>query len=224
MSDTQPGLVVLVSGRGRNLEALIQAIRSGSLPVDLRAVISNRGDAYGLTRAERAGIPTRILRPRSYSDREFFDQALATIIDEYNPTLVALAGYMRLLSSGFVQQFAGRLVNIHPSLLPRHPGLETHRRALEAGDARHGATVHIVTEEMDAGPGVLQGSVAVADNETPEHLAERVMSQVETRIYPQALRWLATGRARCVNGQVELDGKTLEVAAHVDCDSEQTHS
>lgn len=219
MSAADPGLVVLVSGRGRNLEAIIQAIQDGRLPVTLRAVISNRGDAFGLTRAERAGIPTRVLRPKGYSDRQSFDRALAEVVEEYKPELVALAGYMRLLDSGFVQQFAGRLVNIHPSLLPKHRGLDTHRRALEAGDARHGATVHIVTADMDAGPGLLQGSVTVADNDTPEVLAERVMSQVETRIYPQALLWLATGRARCVDGGVVLDGKTLEVPAHVDCDS-----
>lgn len=219
MSDAYPGLVVLVSGRGRNLEAIIQAVHDSSLPVDLRAVISNRGDAFGLTRAERAGIATRVVRPRDYPDRRSHDQDLAEIIEQYNPGLVALAGYMRLLDSGFVQRFAGRLVNIHPSLLPKHRGLDTHRRALEAGDARHGATVHVVTADMDAGPGLLQGSVAVADNDTPEVLAERVMSRVETRIYPQALRWLATGRARCTDGSVALDGKTLEVPAHVDCDS-----
>lgn len=219
MNVAQPRLVVLISGRGRNLDAIIQAAQDGSLPVELCAVISNRGDAPGLARAERAGIPTRVLRPRHYADRNHFDQALADLVSEYDPDWVALAGYMRLLNSVFVQQFAGRLVNIHPSLLPKHRGLDTHRRALAAGDARHGATIHFVSEEMDAGPGLLQGSVTVGDNDTPEQLAERVMTQVETRIYPQALRWLATGRARCTNDCVELDGKTLEVPAHVDCDS-----
>lgn len=219
MSGPYPGLVVLISGRGRNLQAIIEAIRDGSLPVELRAVISNRGDAPGLAYAEHAGIPTRVLRPRGYPDRRSFDLAVADVIDTYAPELVALAGYMRLLDSAFVQHFAGKLVNIHPSLLPKHRGLDTHRRALEAGDARHGATVHIVTEDMDAGPGLLQGSVAVADNDTPESLADRVMTRVETRIYPQALHWLATGRARCVESRVQLDGATLEAPPHVDCDS-----
>lgn len=219
MSGPYPGLVVLISGRGRNLQAIIEAIRDGSLPVELRAVISNRGDAPGLAYAEHAGIPTRVLRPRGYPDRRSFDLAVADVIDAYAPELIALAGYMRLLDSAFVQHFAGKLVNIHPSLLPKHRGLDTHRRALEAGDARHGATVHIVTEDMDAGPGLLQGSVAVADNDTPESLADRVMTRVETRIYPQALHWLATGRARCVESRVQLDGETLEAPPHVDCDS-----
>lgn len=219
MNSRQPGLVVLVSGRGRNLQAIIDANRRGDLPVAIRAVISNRGDAQGLARAERAGIPTRVLRPRGYPDRRSFDRALAERVAEYSPDLVALAGYMRILDSVFIQRFAGKLVNIHPSLLPKHRGLETHRRALAAGDARHGATVHIVTDEMDAGPGLLQGSVAVADDDTPESLGDRVMARVETRIYPTALDWLATGRARCVAGRIELDGETLEVPAHVDCDS-----
>lgn len=219
MNAARPGLVALISGRGRNLEAIIQAIEDGSLPADLRAVISNRGDAFGLQRAERAGIPTRVLRPRRYPDRRSFDQALANLVTEYEPDWIALAGYMRLLDSVFVQQFTGRLVNIHPSLLPKHRGLETHQSALDAGDTRHGATIHFVSEVMDAGPRLLQGSIAVADNDTPRGLADRVMTQVETRIYPLALRWLATGRAHCAQGRVELDGKTLEVPVHVDCDS-----
>lgn len=220
MSAARPGLVVLISGRGRNLDAIIQAVHNGTLPVQLHAVISNRGDAYGLTRAEQAGIPTRVLRPRAYTDRTEYDRALAGLIDEYAPDWVALAGYMRLLSSDFVQHFAGRLVNIHPSLLPKYPGLDTHRRALEAGDARHGASIHIVTEAMDAGPVLLQGSVAVADDDTPESLADRVMARVETRIYPQALLWLVSGRARCVDDHLELDGKIVEVPTHVDCDAQ----
>lgn len=219
MTGEQPGLVVLISGRGRNLQAIIEAIGAGHLPLELRAVISNRGDAPGLAHAEQAGVPTRVLRPKGHPDRRSFDLTVADVVDEYAPDLVALAGYMRLLDSAFVQRFAGKLVNIHPSLLPKHRGLDAHRRALEAGDTRHGATVHMVTEDMDAGPGLLQGSVAVADNETPEGLANRVMTQVETRIYPRALLWLATGRAQCTEGRAQLDGETLEVPAHVDCDS-----
>lgn len=220
MNADKPGLVVLISGRGRNLDAIIQAVQNNTLPVAVHAVISNRGDALGLARAKRVGIPTSVLRPRHYPDRVSYDHALAALIEEYDPDWVALAGYMRLLSSDFVQHFAGRLVNIHPSLLPKYPGLDTHRRALAAGDARHGASIHIVTEDMDAGPVLLQGSVAVTDDDTPESLADRVMARVETRIYPQALFWLVSGRAHCVDGHVELDGKILEDPEHVDCDSQ----
>lgn len=218
MSGAPPGVVALISGRGRNLQAIIDAIEAGTLPATLRAVISNRRKAPGLDRAQRAGIPTRVVRPADYPDRRTFDLVVADVVDEYTPEMVALAGYMRMLDSAFVQRFQGRLINIHPSLLPRHRGLETHRRALEAGDVRHGATVHFVTEELDAGPGLIQGSIATAAEDTPESLSQRVMERVETRIYPEALAWLATGRARFDDGRAWLDEQALETPVHVDCD------
>lgn len=214
-----PSLVVLISGTGRNLQALIDATADGRLPARIGAVISNRADAPGLARAERAGIPTQVLRPRDYPDRDSFDRAVADAVAAREPDAVALAGYMRILNSAFVQRFAGKLVNIHPSLLPKYRGMDTHRRVLEAGDAWHGATVHFVTDDLDAGPGLLQGSIAVAKDDTPESLAERLMQKVETRIYPEAAAWLATGRATLENGRACLDGEILEAPIHVDCDT-----
>lgn len=213
-----PRAVVLISGAGRNLQAIIDTIAAGSLDLDLRRVFSDRA-ARGLARAAQAGVATAVLAPADHPDRAACDQALAAAIDREHPDLVVLAGYMRILGSAFVQHYAGRLVNIHPSLLPRHRGLDTHRRALAAGDARHGATVHFVTADVDAGPGLLQGSVAVRQSDNPESLARRVMEQVETRIYPQALAWLAGGRATWCEGRAELDGINLEEPRHVDCDA-----
>lgn len=220
----RPRIVVLISGRGRNLQALLDATQSGLVPADIVKVISNRADAPGLARARAAGVATAVLAPADYAGRESYDLALAELVAAEAPDLVALAGYMRLLSSAFVQRFAGKLVNIHPSLLPRHRGLDTHRRALAAGDACHGATVHFVTDELDAGPGILQGSLAVTAGETAKALAQRVMRQVETRIYPQALAWLAEGRARLRGGRAVLDEQLLENPIHVDCNQEQTDS
>jgi len=211
------GLVVLISGLGRNLQAIITAQQEQRLNTDILAVISNRKNAPGLEFARNAGIPTRVLRPLKGSDREAYDSRLVSIINEYEPDIVALAGFMRILSSGFVQQFSGKLVNIHPSLLPKYRGLDTHRRALAAGDPRHGASVHFVTADLDAGPSLLQGSIEVATSDTAESLASTVMQQVETRIYPQALEWIASGRAQMQGGQIEFDGHVLEAPIHEDC-------
>lgn len=213
-----PGLVVLISGTGRNLQAMLDAAADGRLPAEVRRVISNRGDAYGLERARRAGVPTTVLRPREYPNRAAYDAALADAIEAESPNIVALAGFMRILDSAFVQRFAGRLVNIHPSLLPQYRGLDTHERVLEAGNERHGASVHFVTEDLDAGPCLLQGSLRVNEDDTPESLAERVMSQVEQHIYPQALAWLAEGRAFWRDGRVWFDNQPLEAPIHVECD------
>ena len=213
----RPGLVVLISGLGRNLQAIIAAQQQGHLDANLLAVISNRSDAGGLQFARDAGIPTRVLRPRKGGDRSEYDGRLADLINEYQPEIIALAGFMRILSSGFVQQFSGRLVNIHPSLLPKYRGLDTHRKALAAGDSRHGASVHFVTEDLDAGPILLQGSIAVTASETPQGLADRLMQEVETRIYPQALGWIASSRAKMQGGRIEFDGQALEVPIHEDC-------
>lgn len=198
-------IVVLVSGSGSNLQAIIDAARA-DLPVEIRAVISNRADAYGLERARLAGIPARLLDHKAYPDRQAFDAALRELIDSYRPALVVLAGFMRILSDDFVRHYEGRMLNIHPSLLPRHRGLDTHARALEAGDREHGATVHFVTPELDSGPIVLQARVAVEPSDSPESLASRVLEQ-EHRIYPQAIRWFAEGRLRLIAGQALLDGR-----------------
>lgn len=204
MSDKLP-IVVLISGSGTNLQSIIDAARV-DLPVEIRAVISNRPDAYGLERARLAGITTRILDHHDFSDRESYDAALSELIDSFAPKLVVLAGFMRILSDRFVRHYEGRMLNIHPSLLPKYRGLDTHARCLEAGDAEHGASVHFVTPELDAGPLVIQARVPVRKDDTPESLAARVLDQ-EHRIYPQAIRWFAEGRLKLENGRALLDGR-----------------
>lgn len=200
-------IVVLISGSGSNLQAIIDAAQAG-LPVDIRAVISNKKEAYGLERARLAGIPTHVLNHKDYADRADYDAALAQIIDDSKAELVVLAGFMRILSDGFVRRYEGRMLNIHPSLLPRHRGLDTHARALTAGDAEHGATVHFVSPELDAGPIILQARVPVHGDDSPESLAARVLRE-EHRIYPQAIRWFAEGRLKLEHGQALLDGAPI---------------
>lgn len=202
-------IVVLLSGSGSNLQAIIDAAQ-GDPPVEIRAVISNRADAYGLERARSAGIPARVLSHQEYADRESYDEALMALIDSYQPQLVVLAGFMRILSANFVRHYEGRMLNIHPSLLPRHRGLHTHQRAIEAGDKEHGATVHFVVPELDAGPIVLQARVAVESDDTEERLAQRVLQQ-EHRIYPQAIRWFAEGRLRLIDGIAHFDGNPIVI-------------
>ncbi|BAN50185.1 phosphoribosylglycinamide formyltransferase [Metapseudomonas resinovorans] len=201
-------VVVLISGSGSNLQALIDSTTGGDHPARIRAVISNRADAYGLERAKIAGIETRVLDHKAFADREAFDAALVQAIDAYAPQLVVLAGFMRILTPGFVRHYQGRLLNIHPSLLPKYKGLHTHQRALEAGDAEHGCSVHFVTEELDGGPLVVQALIPVESNDTPESLAQRVHVQ-EHRIYPLAMRWFAEGRLRLGPSGAELDGQRL---------------
>jgi phosphoribosylglycinamide formyltransferase-1 len=200
-------IVVLISGSGSNLQAIIDAVQAG-LPAEIRAVISNKAEAYGLERARLAGIPTHVLNHRDYADRESYDAALAQLIDDSKAELVVLAGFMRILSAGFVRRYEGRLLNIHPSLLPRHRGLDTHARALAAGDDEHGATVHFVSPELDAGPIILQARVPVEPGDSPESLAARVLQQ-EHRIYPQAIRWFAEGRLRLEHGRALLDNQPI---------------
>ena len=207
-------LVALISGGGTNLQAIIDAAAAG-LPVEIRAVISNEADAFGLERARRAGIETRLLDHRAFADREAYDAALAELIDEYEPGLVVLAGFMRILTAGFVRHFHGRMLNIHPSLLPRYRGLDTHARALAAGDSEHGASVHFVTEELDGGPLIIQARVPVMPDDDPRTLARRVLEK-EHVIYPAAIRWFAEGRLRLDDHRVMLDGKPH--AAPVDPD------
>lgn len=201
-------VVVLISGSGSNLQALIDSITGDDHPARIRAVISNRADAYGLERASKAGIDTRVLDHKAYADREAFDGALIEAIDEFSPHLVVLAGFMRILTPGFVRHYQGRLLNIHPSLLPKYKGLHTHQRALEAGDPEHGCSVHFVTEELDGGPLVVQAVIPVKSDDTPESLAQRVHVQ-EHHIYPLAMRWFADGRLRLGPNGAELDGQAL---------------
>ena len=207
-------VVVLLSGSGSNLQALIDSARAGDSPVRIRAVISNRADAYGLERARNAGIDTAVLDHKGFDGREAFDRALIEQIDAFSPHLVVLAGFMRILSGDFVRHYAGRLLNIHPSLLPKYKGLHTHQRALEAGDAEHGCNVHFVTEELDGGPLVVQAIIPVATDDTPETLAQRVHSQ-EHQIYPLAVSWFAAGRLRLGASGALLDGQPLAASGHL---------
>ncbi len=200
-------LVVLISGRGSNLQAIIDGANNG-LPVDLQAVISNRPDAAGLAKAREHGIEARVLDHTAFANRQEYDHALQALVDSYEPALVVLAGFMRILTTAFVDHYRGRMLNIHPSLLPAFPGLDTHERALEAGVREHGASVHFVTEEVDGGPVIIQAKVPVQAGDTPEVLAARVLEQ-EHRIYPQAIRWFAEGRLRLQGNAVQLDGRPV---------------
>lgn len=194
-------IVVLISGNGSNLQAIIDEIEQGKLPVTISAVISNRADAHGLERAQQNHIPTHVIAHQQFSDRESFDQALAQTIDQYHPDLIVLAGFMRILTDGFVKKFLGKMINIHPSLLPKYQGLDTHTRVLAAHDREHGATVHYVVPELDSGPIILQKSIPVLPSDTAASLAERV-HQVEYQIYPEAIRRIALGQVSFRNNQV----------------------
>lgn len=207
-------VVVLLSGSGSNLQALIDSSAIPDSAVRIGAVISNRADAYGLQRAAAAGIETAVLDHTEFEGREAFDAALVACIDGFAPDLVVLAGFMRILSGGFVRHYQGRLLNIHPSLLPRYKGLHTHRRALEAGDAEHGCSVHFVTEELDGGPLVVQAVVPVAPDDTVQSLTQRVHAQ-EHVIYPMAVHWFANGRLRLGEQGALLDGQPLSASGHL---------
>lgn len=217
----EPILVVLISGTGRNLQAIIDAIAGGLVKARIAAVISDRADAYGLQRADEAGIATEVLLRKDFASRADHDRALAERIASHAPDLVILAGFMRVLSADCVARFHGRMVNIHPSLLPRYRGLHTHARALEAGEREHGASIHFVTEELDGGPVILQGRVAVRDDDTPETLAARVTNEVELRAYPLVVAWLAAGRVRLGSDGVYVDGRRLARPLQLDDCSEE---
>ena len=201
-------VVVLVSGRGSNLRAIDARIAAGELPARILAVLSDREDAAALAWAAKRGLATGAVPQRQYADRAAFDAALGNVIAGYAPALVVLAGFMRILGSPLVERFAGRMLNIHPSLLPKYPGLHTHRRVLEAGDAEHGASVHFVTTELDGGPVVLQARVPVLPGDDEAMLAQRVLVQ-EHRIYPLAIRWFAEGRLCVDGGIVRFDERPL---------------
>ncbi|MBB3047728.1 phosphoribosylglycinamide formyltransferase-1 [Litorivivens lipolytica] len=206
-------IVILISGSGSNLQAFIDAAAKGELPASIAAVISNRPLAKGLDRAREAGIATAALDHTTFESRDAFDAALLELIDGYQPDLVILAGFMRILGADFVRHFRGRMLNIHPSLLPKYPGLNTHQRAIDAGDAEAGATVHFVTEELDGGPPVIHARVPVEPGDTAELLASRVLEQ-EHRIYPLAAQWFAQGRLVLNGNRAEFDGKALPASGY----------
>lgn len=201
-------LVVLISGSGSNLQAIMDAIGSGQLDARIELVLSNVTDAYGLTRAREAGIATQTLSHKDFASREAFDQAMMQVIDKAQPDTVALAGFMRILTPAFVAHYHGKLLNLHPSLLPRHKGLDTHQRALDAGDTRHGCSIHFVTAELDGGPVVAQASFAIAPGQDADALAAQV-HKLEHQLYPLVLGWRSANRLALVNNTVELDGQCV---------------
>jgi phosphoribosylglycinamide formyltransferase-1 len=202
-------IVVLISGTGSNLKAIAERARDGSIAVEIRAVISDRAEAAGLAWAGANGLETDVVPAREFADRGSFDAALAACIDRYSPSLVALAGFMRVLGAGFVAHYLGRMINIHPSLLPKYRGLHTHRRVLEAGERVHGASVHFVTTELDGGPVIVQARVPVREGDDETTLGARVLAQ-EHRIYPECIGWFADGRLALREGGVVLDGQVLD--------------
>ena len=205
---TQCNVVVLISGSGSNLQALID--QSSACNYTIASVISNNADAYGLQRATRADIPTLVIDHREFADRKEFDLALQQAIDTINPDLLVLAGFMRILGADFVNHFSGRILNIHPSLLPKFQGTRTHERALEAGEKEHGASVHFVTEDLDGGPVISQERIKISKNDTADSLQRRVL-QKEHRLYPRAVKWFADGRLAMRDGQAWFDNKPLPV-------------
>lgn len=203
-------IVVLISGGGSNLQSFIDACADGSLNADIAAVISNKAGVKGLERAANAGIPNITLDHNSFESRSEFDQALGDVIESFSPDLIILAGFMRILTPQFVNRFIGQLMNIHPSLLPKYPGLHTHQRAIDAGDSEAGATVHFVTPELDGGPSIVQAPVPVLKNDTAEALATRVL-EFEHQIYPLAAEWFCQGRVELRDGEAVFDNQLLPV-------------
>ena len=201
-------LVVLISGSGSNLQAIIDACLSGYINAEVAAVISNKADAYGLTRAKHAGIATQVLDHKQFASREEYDVALGQLISDFTPDLVVLAGFMRILTPSLVQKFKGKMLNIHPSLLPKYQGLNTHQRAIDANDAEHGVSVHFVTEELDGGPVVCQARVPILPDDTAESLAKRVHMQ-EHKLYPLVVKWFSEQRLKMEADYAVFDNKTL---------------
>ena len=203
------GMVVLISGGGTNLQAIIDGVASGAISQPILAVISNRGDAKGLARAAAAGIPAIILDHTAYGDRAQYDHALAQLIDRFHPKLVVLAGFMRILSAEFVAQFEGKMINIHPALLPEFKGLHTHERAIAAQVKSHGATVHFVTAALDDGPNIIQAALTIQKSDTPDTLATRVLA-LEHRILPKAIEWFLQNNICMKNNRCYLNGHCLD--------------
>ena len=202
-------IAILISGRGSNMRVIAERAAAGTLPVDVRAVVSDQPVAEGLQTAAALNIATRVLQPREFADRLSYDRALVQLLEQYQPQLIVLAGFMRILTPHFIGAFANRILNVHPSLLPKYRGLHTHRRALEAGEELDGVSVHFVTEELDGGPVVLQAEVRVLSGDSEKTLSARVQ-QAEHRIYPQAIDWFARGRLLLKDGRAWLDGKPLD--------------
>jgi len=202
-------IAILISGRGSNMRVIAERAATGILPVDVHVVVSDKPSADGLRIAQAMNITTRVLEPRNFPDRPAYDRALVELLAQYQPQLIVLAGFMRILTPQFIGAFAGRMLNVHPSLLPKYPGLHTHRRCLEAGDTAHGVSIHFVTEQLDGGPVVLQTEVPVLPGDTEITLSARVQ-QAEHRIYPQAVDWFARGRLVLQDGRAWLDGKPLD--------------
>lgn len=197
-------IIVLVSGNGSNLQAIINACQNNLINGKIVAVISNKPDVYSLMRAKQANIPSHVINHKEFATREAFDHQLQLQIEQYQPDLIVLAGYMRILTPHFVQHYSGKMLNIHPSLLPKYPGLNTHRRAMEAGDKEHGTTVHFVTDELDGGPIILQAKVPIFDNDEEQDIVERVLAQ-EHQIYPLVIKWFCDDRLIMINGRAYLD-------------------
>jgi phosphoribosylglycinamide formyltransferase-1 len=208
-------IVILISGRGSNMRVIAELAAKGELPVAVRAVISDRAEAAGLATAAAMGIPALTLSPKSYADRASYDTELASLVAKYQPGLIVLAGFMRILTANFIGPFADRILNIHPSLLPKYRGLHTHQRVLQAGEQLHGVSVHFVTEELDGGPAIIQACVDVRGDDTEASLSARVQRQ-EHRIYRQAVDWFARGRLELRNDCVWLDGKPLDAPVMMD--------
>jgi phosphoribosylglycinamide formyltransferase-1 len=204
-------IIILISGNGSNLQAFIEAQKAADFGGEIVAVISNKADAFGLSRAESAGIPALSVQHSDYPSRESFDQALADEINRFKPDLIILAGFMRILTAGFVAEFRGRLLNIHPSLLPKYPGLHTHKRALENNDEYHGTTVHFVTEELDGGPLVAQAKTRLSTDDTEEQLLSRIQT-LEHQLYPSTVKMLLKGQIELKQDDVYFENNKLEQA------------
>ena len=206
-------ILVLISGNGSNLQTLLDHCASGKVAGEVVGVISNRADAYGLVRAKEAGVATAILAQQQFASRAEYDVALLALMDDYQPDLVVLAGFMRILSADLVRHFAGRMINIHPSLLPKYQGLHTHQRAIDDGEREHGASVHFVTEELDGGPVILQARVPIFEGDSADEVAARVQVQ-EHSIYPLVVQWFCEGRLKMQEGAALLDDLLLGPAGY----------
>ncbi len=212
-------LAVLASGNGSNFQAIIDACESGQLDAEVVLLVVNRPGAHALERAQKHGIPSRLIDHTAFPDRESFDAAMAETIDEADPDWIIMAGFMRILTDDFVERFRGRLINIHPSLLPKYPGMNTHARALDNRDTVHGATVHFVTPTVDAGPPIIQGQIEIGADDTPERLKERI-HRIEHRIYPLAIEWLIEGRVDFEHASRQPAPAVVDIDGHILADPE----
>ncbi|MFT2112489.1 phosphoribosylglycinamide formyltransferase [Marinomonas sp. 2405UD68-3] len=201
-------VVVLISGSGSNLQALIDQSLKGKLDITIKAVISNKADAFGLARAVQANVPTKFINHKDFSTREEFDSELQKAIDQHQPDLVVLAGFMRILTEGFTRHYDGKMLNIHPSLLPKYKGLNTHQRAIDANENEHGVSVHFVSAELDAGAVIIQAATEIAENDTADSLSKKIHT-LEHTIYPLAIKWISEKRLAYASGKVMLDSELL---------------